>query len=119
MIEAQVELLLSHSEKGFEELVLKNTTEDALKRFTKLINWPPHLKAKYPDPETDPRAALKDYFSGTKANWGIADFLAQCEEAEVPQWLRDACISLMKACQPPKPEEEHAAAGDAAAPPEV
>ena len=44
--------------------------------------------------------ALSDYFGWTKANWGIADFLAQCTEAEIPQWLRDACIALKAACTP-------------------
>ena len=100
LIEAEVELLLMHAEKGFEDLVLKNTTEDALRRFTKLIDWPPHLTAKYPDPEAQVTAALSDYFGWTKANWGIADFLAQCTEVEIPQWLRDACIDLKAACTP-------------------
>ncbi len=44
LIEAQVELLLMHDEKGFENLVLKGTTDDALKRFVSLIDWPSHLK---------------------------------------------------------------------------
>lgn len=100
LIEAQVELLLMHDEKGFEDIVLKNTTDEALKRFTKLIDWPPHLKAKFPDVEAAAPAALSEYFSGSKANWGIADFLAQCTEAEIPQWLRDACIQLNTACTP-------------------
>jgi len=100
LIEAQVELLLMHNEKGFEDLVLKNTTEGALKRFTKLLDWPPHLKAKYPDPEAQVKAALNEYFGWAKANWGIADLLAQCTEAEIPQWLRETCISLAEACAP-------------------
>lgn len=100
LIEAQVEVLLMHDEKGFEDLVLKNTTPEALKRFTKVIDWPPHLKAKHPDVETAAAAALGDYFSGAKANWGFADFLAQCTEAEIPQWLRDACLKLKTACTP-------------------
>src|SRR3546814_16303377 len=45
LIEAQVDVLLMHDEKGFEDLVLKNTTEEALKRFAKLVDWPPHLTA--------------------------------------------------------------------------
>jgi putative ATP-dependent endonuclease of OLD family len=100
MIEAQVELLLMHGEKGFEDLVLSNTTEQALKRFAKLVDWPPHLTAKYTDPESAAAAALSDYFGGSKANWGIADFLAQCEEDEIPQWLREACIEIKTACTP-------------------
>lgn len=100
LIVAQVELLLMHSEKGFENLVLKNTTGDALKRFAKLIDWPSHLTAKYPDVEANVVAALGDYFAGSKANWGIADFLAQCTEAEIPAWLRDACTKLKSTCTP-------------------
>lgn len=100
LIEAQVELLLMHDEKGFEALVLKNTTEDALKRFAKRVDWPPHLTAKYPDVEASASDALRDYFGWTKANWGIADFLAQCSEAEIPAWLRGACIAVKNACTP-------------------
>src|SRR5206468_12385805 len=62
LIEAQVEMLLMHEESGFENLVLKGTAEEALKRFAKLIDWPPHLKTKYPDPEQQAAAALGDYF---------------------------------------------------------
>ena len=100
LIEARVDVLLMHDEKGFEDLVLKNTSNDALRRFAKLIDWPPHLAAKYPDIEASTHAALRDYFSGAKANWGIADFLVQCSEAEIPTWLRDACTQLATACTP-------------------
>lgn len=100
LIEAQVDVLLMHDEKGFEDLVLKNTTEEALKRFAKLVDWPPHLTANHPDVEAAAPAALSDYFGWTKANWGIADFLAQCSEAEIPEWLRDACIRLKTTCTP-------------------
>lgn len=100
LIDAQVDMLLMHEEKGFEDLVLQNTTEEALKRFTKLVDWPPHLVTKYPDVEASAAAALRDYFGWTKANWGIADFLAQCSEVEIPAWLRDACIALKETCTP-------------------
>ena len=98
LIDDQVELLLMHDEKGFEDLVINNTTEEALKRFTKLIAWPPHLTAEYPDVEASASGALRDYFRWSKANWGIADFLGQCTETEIPLWLREACISLRGAC---------------------
>lgn len=100
LIEAEVEILLMHDENGFEDLVLKNTTDNALKRFAKLIEWPSHLTAKYPDPEAAAPVALREYFEWTKANWGIADFLVQCGEAEIPQWLRDACTALTVFCAP-------------------
>jgi len=98
-INAQVDIFLMHNEKGFENLVLMNTTEEALKRFTKIIDWPPHLKKKYPDVEINAAAALSEYFGGKKADWGIADFLAQCNEDEIPVWLRNACTELKFACE--------------------
>ena len=97
-IEAQVDRLLMHEEKGFEDMVLKGTTEAALKRFVMLIDWPQHLAQKYPDPETQAATALAEYFLWSKGTWGIADFLNQCSEAEIPAWLRDAAVKLKAAC---------------------
>ncbi|MGQ3672622.1 ATP-dependent nuclease [Xanthobacter sp. TB0136] len=114
-IEAQVERLFMHAEKGIEDLILKNTTPAALERFADVLDWPPHLAAKYPDPKAQAQAALKEYFGWSKGNWGIADFLAQCNEVEIPQFLRDACLELKNLCDPlaaasappPEPEEEN------------
>ncbi|MEN5249840.1 ATP-dependent nuclease [Brucella pseudintermedia] len=100
-IEAEVERLFMHQEKGIEDLILKNTTPAALERFAETLDWPPHLAAKYPDPKAQAQAALKDYFGWSKGNWGIADFLAQCIEAEIPQFMRDACVELKDLCDPP------------------
>ena len=114
LIEAKVELLLMHGYKGFEAMVLQGTTEAALKRFAKLIEWPQHLAEKYPDPEAQAGAALAEYFARSKGNWGIADFLAQCSEAEVPEWLRDAALKLKAACN-----ATPAVGGEAVAPAEA
>ena len=81
--------------------MLNNTTAAALGRFAEMLDWPPHLLAQYPDPKAQAVAALKAYFGWSKGNWGIAEFLAQCTEAEIPQWIRDACIELRKRCDPP------------------
>ncbi|MGE4248162.1 MAG: ATP-dependent endonuclease [Parvibaculaceae bacterium] len=102
-IEAQVEHLFMHDEKGFEDLILKNTPQAALERFAGALDWPPHLLAKYPDPKAQVAAALSDYFGWSKGNWGIADFLVQCSEAEIPAWLREACVTLKNLCDPPPP----------------
>lgn len=99
-INEQVELLLMHDEKGFENMVLKGTTLEALQRFTELIDWPQHLSEKYPNPKTQARSALREYFKNTKGTWGVADFIAQCSEGEIPEWLRDAARSLKAACEP-------------------
>lgn len=99
---AEVDELFMHQEEGFEDLVLKNTTQTALERFADEIDWPPHLTAKYPDPKADAAIALSDYFALTKGTHGIADFLGSCQENEIPQWIRDMCIKLKVLCQPPE-----------------
>ena len=99
LIEAEADALFMHDYDDFEDLVMGNTTDDALRRFVNLIDWPQHLREKYPTPENQVQDALKDYFSCKKGDWGIADFLAQCSEDEIPQWLRDACISLKQICE--------------------
>ncbi len=103
LIEGQVQQLYMHPEDGLENLVLKNTTPAAMLRFAQMIVWPPHLSVKYSAPDSSVQDALFEYFCGTKAEWGIADFLAQCTEDEIPQWLRDACKSLAFLCDPPPP----------------
>lgn len=114
VIEAQVEHLFMHEEKGIEDLILKNATQAALERFASSLDWPPHLAAKYPNPKIQAVAALSDYFGWSKGNWGIADFLAQCEEDEIPVWVRDACITLKSLCDPPAPPVKDAPADDLA-----
>ena len=106
LIQAEVELLLMHDKIGIEALVLEGTTEKALKRFSGTLEWPPHLIKKYPDPVAQAHDALKDYFKNAKGNWGVSDFLAQCSEDEIPQWFRDACETLMQACDPDPLGEE-------------
>jgi len=93
--------LFMHSESGFEDLVLKNTTQAALQRFADSLDWPPHLKSKYPDLAKNTAAALADYFAWSKGNWGLADYLSQCSEGKIPAWLRQVCTALKTSCSPP------------------
>ena len=75
-----------------------NTPQAAMQHFAKLIDWPPHLESKYPDPENQAQAALADYFCWSKGRWGVAEYFSQCGEQEIPLWVREACITLMNAC---------------------
>mgnify|MGYP003674824745 CR=1 FL=1 len=102
-IEAEVEKLFMHPERGIEDLVLKNTTVEAINRFSASLQWPPHLLTKYTGPNINMTDALMDYFRWSKGNWGIADFLAQCTEAETPLWLRQTCVELKLLCDPLPP----------------
>lgn len=117
-IRAQVDELFMHAEKGIEDLVLKNTTAAALKRFADLLVWPQHLAAKYPDPKANVVNAVGEYFGWAKGKWGIADFLAQCNEDEIPEWMRETCIRIRELSQSPSeepPAEEEPSADEAIA----
>ena len=116
-IKAHVDELFMHSEAGFEDLVLNNTTAAALERFADLVTWPPHLLLKHPRPKDDVVSAVSDYFRWSKGSWGVADFLAQCSEYEIPEWLRDCCERLRELAAPepePSPTEEDASEEQAA-----
>ncbi len=102
-IEALVKKLFMHEEKGFERLILKNTTSDAKERFLKSLDLPQHLIDKYPNPNDKVDDVLLEYFQWSKGNWGIADFLSQCNLDEIPQWLKQVCIELKKICTPNLP----------------
>lgn len=117
LIEAQVDWLFMHEEKGIEDLVLKNTTKEALERFSDVLDWPPHMLVKYPEPKANVSAAMKEYFGWAKGNWGIADFLSQCSEVEIPSWIREVCMALRALCDPapaPAPAPPSTNGGEAA-----
>ncbi|MBP2450071.1 ATP-dependent nuclease [Rhizobium leguminosarum] len=105
-IEAQVEKLFMHDEHGFEDLVLKETTQAALVRFAGMIEWPPHLLQQFGDPKADAANALPALFKWAKGGWSLADFLVQCTEEEIPKFLKDACITLKQLCAPEETEAE-------------
>ncbi len=115
-IEAQVTKLFMHEEADIEKLVLKNTTQPALERFIDAIELPPHLSAKYPNPKANALDVVSEFLGWAKGNWGLAEFLSQCNEAEIPEWIRNTCCELRDLCQPPAPEEGKAE-GDEHAPP--
>lgn len=98
-IEKHVDKLFMHAEKGFENLILKNTDPAVISRIAKTMNWPADLKRKYPKPEGDAVNALTDYFSRTKGTGGCAEFLVQCSEAEVPVWIKEVFEQLKAICQ--------------------
>jgi len=105
-IEARVAKLFMHNETDIEKLVLKNTTQAALERFIDCIQLPPHLTSKYAIPKADALDVITEFFAWAKGNWGLAEFLSQCSEAEIPEWIRNTCRELRDLCQPPAPGEE-------------
>lgn len=98
-IEDNVDRLFMHQYKGFENLIVENTTEEALKHFFKEVDWPEKLLSKYPTPENDIKNAMRDYFREKKGDGAVADFLLQCNESEIPEWLKKTCLSLKEECK--------------------
>jgi putative ATP-dependent endonuclease of the OLD family len=104
LIVAEVDTLFMHEEKGFENLVLRNVPDEAITRFANTLEWPQHIQEKYPNIQENLRGAIFEYFTWSKAGWSIADFLSQCTEDEIPNWLKGVCSSLKDACEPPAVE---------------
>ena len=99
-IDAVVQCNYMHNQKGFESFVIINSPVAALNRFIDAIEWPVHLATKYPQPKNNPTESLGDFFKDNKGTWGIADFLAQCNEDEIPKWLREVCVHIKSVCEP-------------------
>lgn len=106
-ITAQVTKLFMHGETDIEKLVLNNTTQAAMERFIDATPLPQHLAAKYPNPNPKAQAStvISEFFDWSKGNFGLAEFIAQCGEAEIPEWIRNTCKELRALCQPPPPPE--------------
>lgn len=98
-IEEQVEKCFMHEECGFEDLVRNGTTTNAMREFIADINWPDHLKNKYPIPDENPSDAFYEYLKWSKGIGGVADFLYQCSEDEIPEWIKNVCRELKSLCQ--------------------
>jgi len=114
-IQTQVEHMYMHDEKGIENLILKNTSLGAMERFCDLLHWPQDLQEKFPNPKADVVNALMAYFAKKKGDFGIAEYVAQCSEGEIPQWIRDACSHLKELCMPPPAPVAATVAPDAGA----
>jgi putative ATP-dependent endonuclease of OLD family len=90
-------------EKGLENIVIKNTAEPALRRFSLAVvaagEWPPHLAATAPTatmPVDALRSALSQYFKWAKGSGSIADLLGQCSRDEMPRFIVDTLASIQQ-----------------------
>ncbi len=122
-IETAVKKLFMHGESDIEKLVLNNTSHAAMERFIDAIQWPQHLTTKFPNPKADAVNALSEFFAWKKGDLGLAEFITQCNEAEIPEWIRQMCRDLRELCQPQKAPEAPAPtppqAGSAVAEPDL
>lgn len=120
-IRANTEHLFMHDKTSLENLILAGSEVTALQRFADIVDWPQHILADHPEPKNDLDEAMRKYFGWSKGNWGVAEFLAQCTEDEMPEWIRDTCARLKTLSDAPpedtddQPEADAAVAKDPAA----
>jgi putative ATP-dependent endonuclease of OLD family len=127
-IKAAVDHLYESQTKGFEDLVLTQTSETALRAYAASVvstgDWPPHMAGKAPTAATplkDLQDALRGYFSWAKGSGDAGDLLASCATAaDVPEYVRDALHAIANVVEPLPPppataaSAAHVAAGTAA-----
>lgn len=105
-LEKEVDELFMHEEVGFEDLVLNNVPDGPLERAAAMIDWPERILSEYPDQNSQLRERFRKYFRQSKGNWGVAEFLAQCTEEEIPTWIRATCTMLQILCSMSPEQEE-------------
>jgi len=126
-IQAAVHHSYESPTKGFEALVLTQTSEAALRAYALGVvaagDWPPHLAAKTPTVMTalkDLQEALGEYFKWSKGTGDAGDLLTSCAAADMPAYVRDTVLAITQVVEPlplaPAPASASATLGDAAAP---
>lgn len=94
-ITSSVDVSFEAPEKGFEKVILNGSDEASLKRYALNVvaagDWPQHLDDIKPS-ETMQIEELKDslfrFFKSRKGEGVIADFIVQCNEAELPEHIK-------------------------------
>jgi len=88
-------------EASFEELIIRHSKDEALKRFAdRLVSndeWPEHLESKRPKSSStidEIKDALFEYFKTSKGAGSAADFLALCNIEEIPKYIRETIRSI-------------------------
>jgi putative ATP-dependent endonuclease of OLD family len=95
---------------GFEELLLEETAEAALRRFAATLiangEWPTHLTAQTPTAGMllpDLKAALLAYLRWSKGSGGAADLVAVCSSAEMASTIKVVLATIRQIVEPQAP----------------
>lgn len=110
---AVIEHCFESSEKTFEDVILNQTSESALKRFAlNLVDqgkWPPHLVEKKPKNSQDLQTLKKylfEYFKWSKGHGTAADLFSECNEREMPKYVTDIAEKVKKIVESKHVEDE-------------
>lgn len=93
---------------GFEDLVVQQTSETALRAYAGSVvdagEWPTHLAAQMPTatmPLDDVRGAMWSYFAWSKGTGDAGDLLASCATAgDMPAYVRETLEAITKVVDP-------------------
>lgn len=104
--------------KGFENLVVQETSEAALRGYAETVvasgGWPPHLAANTPTsitPLADLQRMLSQYFAWGKGGGDAGDLLASCLSVDdMPVYVRATLAAIKNVIEPPlsRPEGTNA-----------
>jgi putative ATP-dependent endonuclease of OLD family len=87
-------------EKGFEDVLLKNVPETAIRRYAQsLVNdglWATRYGDINPaaDVLSELQAKLREYLKSKKAESAAADFLCMCAPTEIPQYILETLKAI-------------------------
>jgi putative ATP-dependent endonuclease of OLD family len=122
-IEAMIPHTFEASEKGFEKVILKGTSESGLRRFALALveneEWPSHLTPKTPTtamPLVALQDALADYLLWSKGAGTAADLLSQCSRDEMPKFVVETLLAIQAIAEPAPKAEANLGAGEEAKP---
>lgn len=99
LIDLAVDHPFEAQEKGFEDLIVNGSAIAALRRYAKSVTdageWPTHL-SKVNESSTDEelKKSLREFFKQSKAAGVTSDFINQCEEAEMPGFIKDTLLAI-------------------------
>lgn len=95
-------------ENGFEDLVVRHTAEQALRKYAAQVvsngDWPRHLKNQTPTADTSAaelQEALRLYLDWSKGTGDAGDLLASCSADEMPEYVRDTLAAIAAIVEPP------------------
>lgn len=112
---AQIKAAIDHpfesSARGFEDLVIQNTKEIALRRYADSVvaanEWPQHLMDLLPTPHADLAAiqnSLRQYFSWAKGSGDAGDLLVSCQNGEeMPEYVWQTLQRIFFIVEPAPP----------------
>lgn len=110
-IKAASDIAFESPYKGFEDLLLSETKESALRRFAALSiaqgNWPQHLNNRMPTEASsieDVKASLKELFKWAKGRGDASLLLWECTLEEMPETIRDVILKLTQDVYPNEKE---------------